>query len=162
MKAYGNMTNVEKEMNKDDLLAWKRYDNNQYSMIPGHSTNKKIPIVREPKYASPPGRSMKAVNINENKIRTQEERLHQYGLLYKAPSPQTRHGVKTIRTSMDVATNPVMHPQADGQQQRSGGSPLAYQSLQDLTVNAPGTLNASAESPMAHYGDPTGQNYSTV
>ena len=40
------MTNVEKEMNKDDLLAWKRYDNNQYSMIPGHSTNKKIAEVR--------------------------------------------------------------------------------------------------------------------
>ena len=46
LKAYGNMTNVEKEMNKDDLLAWKRYDNNQYSMIPGHSTNKKIAEVR--------------------------------------------------------------------------------------------------------------------
>lgn len=35
LKAYGNMTNVEKELNKDDLVAWKKYDNNQYSMIPG-------------------------------------------------------------------------------------------------------------------------------
>ena len=95
------MTNVEKEMNKDDLLAWKRYDNNQYSMIPGHSTNKKIAEVRQPKYNSPPARSGKAANVNEDKLRTQEERLHQYGLLYKAPSPNTRHGVKTIRTSMD-------------------------------------------------------------
>ncbi len=37
LKAYGNMTNVEKELNKDDLVAWKKYDNNQYSMIPGVS-----------------------------------------------------------------------------------------------------------------------------
>ena len=28
IRGYGNMTNVEKEMNKDDLLAWKKYDNN--------------------------------------------------------------------------------------------------------------------------------------
>ena len=28
LKAYGNMTNVEKEINKDDLVAWKKYDNN--------------------------------------------------------------------------------------------------------------------------------------
>ena len=28
-------------MNKDDLLAWKNYDNNQYSMIPGFSSQKK-------------------------------------------------------------------------------------------------------------------------
>ena len=28
LRAYGNMTNVEKEMNKDDLVAWKKYDNN--------------------------------------------------------------------------------------------------------------------------------------
>jgi len=34
------MTNVEKEMNKEDLNAWKKYDNNQYSMIPGYSVQK--------------------------------------------------------------------------------------------------------------------------
>lgn len=28
MKMHGNMTNVEKQLNKDDLLAWKNYDNN--------------------------------------------------------------------------------------------------------------------------------------
>jgi hypothetical protein len=42
MRMHGNMTGVEKQMNKDDLLAWKNYDNNQYSMIPGVSANKKI------------------------------------------------------------------------------------------------------------------------
>lgn len=29
-------------MNKDDLLAWKNYDNNQYSLIPGVSNTKKL------------------------------------------------------------------------------------------------------------------------
>ena len=27
-------------MNKEDLFAWKLYDNNQYSMIPGVSSSK--------------------------------------------------------------------------------------------------------------------------
>lgn len=40
LRSYGNMTNVEKEMNKEDLNAWKKYDNNQYSMIPGYSVQK--------------------------------------------------------------------------------------------------------------------------
>ena len=35
--SFGNMTGVEKKMNKSDLLAWKHYDNNQYSLIPGIS-----------------------------------------------------------------------------------------------------------------------------
>ena len=36
------MTGVEKQMNKDDLIAWKNYDNNQYSLIPGVSNQKKV------------------------------------------------------------------------------------------------------------------------
>lgn len=35
MKAYGNMTNVEKELNKDELVAYKKYDNSPYTMVPG-------------------------------------------------------------------------------------------------------------------------------
>lgn len=35
MKAYGNMTNVEKEMNKDELIAYKNHDRNEVTMIPG-------------------------------------------------------------------------------------------------------------------------------
>ena len=42
LRANGNMTNVEKQMNKDDLVAYKNYDNNQYSLVPGISTDKKI------------------------------------------------------------------------------------------------------------------------
>ena len=36
-KMYGNMTRVEKQLNKEDLSAWQRYDNYQYSLIPGIS-----------------------------------------------------------------------------------------------------------------------------
>ena len=32
---YGNMTQNEKRINKNDLQAWKHYDNQQYSLIPG-------------------------------------------------------------------------------------------------------------------------------
>ena len=36
-KRYGNMTNVEKRINKLDLVAYKNYDNHQYAKIPGFS-----------------------------------------------------------------------------------------------------------------------------
>lgn len=29
------MTSAEKEMNKDELVAYKRYDNNDLSLVPG-------------------------------------------------------------------------------------------------------------------------------
>ena len=34
---YGNMSNVEKQINKADLQAFKEGDSNQYSLIPGLS-----------------------------------------------------------------------------------------------------------------------------
>jgi hypothetical protein len=39
VKGYGNMTNVEKKMNRADLLAYKAYDNKQYCLIPGLQSN---------------------------------------------------------------------------------------------------------------------------
>lgn len=39
-KMYGNMSAAEKQMNKHDLYAWKKYDNNQYALIPGIASNK--------------------------------------------------------------------------------------------------------------------------
>ena len=67
------MTNVEKEMNKDDLLAWKKYDNNQYSMIPGVSSQKRFADVRQPKHGSPINKAGKSsALLNEDKVRTQE------------------------------------------------------------------------------------------
>ncbi len=34
------MTFVEKHMNKEDLIAYKNYDNHQYSLIPGVSQHR--------------------------------------------------------------------------------------------------------------------------
>ena len=31
------MTSVEKRINKDDLIAYKNFDNKQYAMIPGYN-----------------------------------------------------------------------------------------------------------------------------
>ena len=42
------MTNVEKLMNKEDLIAYKNYDNKQYSMIPGVSKEKAFMNRRHP------------------------------------------------------------------------------------------------------------------
>lgn len=43
-RLYGNMTGVEKSLNKDDLVAWKNYDHNTYALIPGlNSSIKPIP-----------------------------------------------------------------------------------------------------------------------
>ncbi len=38
-KSFGNMTGVEKQMNRADLKAWKVYDNSQHSLIPGLNHN---------------------------------------------------------------------------------------------------------------------------
>jgi len=35
MRAYGNMSHAEKQINKKDLRAYKEYDGNNYAMIPG-------------------------------------------------------------------------------------------------------------------------------
>ena len=40
LSGYGNMTNVEKKLNRADLTAYKNYDNRQYCLIPGVSQRK--------------------------------------------------------------------------------------------------------------------------
>ena len=47
------MTSVEKKLNKDDLLAYKVYDKNQYAMIPGY---KHEPTLSKPNYNSSYGK----------------------------------------------------------------------------------------------------------
>jgi hypothetical protein len=42
-KMYGNMSSMEKAMNRAELHAYKNNDNNQYSMIPGVTSTKAIP-----------------------------------------------------------------------------------------------------------------------
>lgn len=35
MLAYGNMSAAEKHINKQDLSAYKNYDNTNFAMLPG-------------------------------------------------------------------------------------------------------------------------------
>ena len=70
------MTGVEKEMNKDDLVAYKKYDNNQYAMIPGISHQKNFAEPRPVKNTSPQMNKNKASNIiSEEKMKMHEDRL---------------------------------------------------------------------------------------
>lgn len=39
-RMYGNMSQVEKALNRDDLNAYKNFDNRQYSLIPGMQHNR--------------------------------------------------------------------------------------------------------------------------
>jgi hypothetical protein len=34
-KMYGNMTSIEKSLNRNELLAYQNYDNMPYSLVPG-------------------------------------------------------------------------------------------------------------------------------
>lgn len=42
------MTSEEKRLNKDDLLAYKVYDKNQYAMVPGQHHK---PTIQKPEYS---------------------------------------------------------------------------------------------------------------
>lgn len=42
-KMYGNMSSIEKALNKNDLNAYKNYDTGQYSLVPGMQHAKIIP-----------------------------------------------------------------------------------------------------------------------
>ncbi len=41
-RVKGKMTGVEKQLNKDDLLAYKHYDGTQYAIVPGVTSNAKV------------------------------------------------------------------------------------------------------------------------
>jgi hypothetical protein len=42
---YGNMSSIEKAMNRNELLAYKNYDNKNYTMIPGITSNKQSSLI---------------------------------------------------------------------------------------------------------------------
>jgi hypothetical protein len=46
LKAYGNMSAAEKQINKDDLLAYKNYDSTNYAMIPGLNNQTNVNLNR--------------------------------------------------------------------------------------------------------------------
>ena len=67
-------------MNKDDLSAWKNYDNKQYSLIPGVSTEKNF-LDRGLKGAND---SKSQTNLNksildQSKFQERQDRMKTYG-----------------------------------------------------------------------------------
>jgi hypothetical protein len=46
LRAYGNMSAAEKQINKDDLVAYKNYESTNYAMIPGINNQKNVNLSR--------------------------------------------------------------------------------------------------------------------
>jgi len=70
MGSMGNMTNVEKEINKHDLYAYKVSDTNQYAMIPGVTSSLNLSPHPKKTTSSPVTRSSKAnIIVNEDRLR---------------------------------------------------------------------------------------------
>lgn len=63
------MTDVEKKLNREDLIAYKKYDNTQYALIPGFNNQRKFmdPEIYQPKGAAAKGHE------------EQQKRLYQQG-----------------------------------------------------------------------------------
>ena len=69
------MTSVEKEMNKDELIAYKKFDNNDLTMVPGQVSSKRFADPRPQKHSPINNSAKAAVALNEEKLQIQEERL---------------------------------------------------------------------------------------
>ena len=85
------MTGVEKQMNKDEMEAYKKYDNKSYSLQPGMQGQKAFAEPRPRK--SPLGLSQKVADLGaspnkltaaekEANLRKQEDRLAAYGFTH--------------------------------------------------------------------------------
>jgi hypothetical protein len=82
MKAYGNMSNAEKQINKAELNAYKNYDNNQYNLIPGLAHKKRIVdgASRSPEARTPTKDAMASKNGEQTAFKKNFERMAKYGL----------------------------------------------------------------------------------
>lgn len=65
-------------MNKDDLLAWKNYDNNQYSLIPGISVQKKT-LDRDALKNSNSANALNKSALIGDKFQERQDMMKQYG-----------------------------------------------------------------------------------
>lgn len=84
LRAYGNMSAAEKQINKDDLVAYKNYESTNYAMIPGINNQKHINNNRyqpnpnsEFRVGSPKMRLDQATKLKNN-----VDRFQQYGAVH--------------------------------------------------------------------------------
>ena len=116
------MTAVEKTMNKDDMIAYKKYDSKQYAMIPGTQGTKQFAEPRPKK--SPLGHTYKGDDLTgspshklsaaekEEKLRIQEERMAAYGFthLQKGLYQSQDGGMTTFKPSPEGVKPGVPQP----------------------------------------------------
>lgn len=120
MNMYGNMTGVEKQINKNDLSAFKNYDNKTYALIPGMNS----------KYQSP-SKKVLADKMNRtahqdqnNSLNEIDYRMNQFGLTKDATlvkNPALNNNAH--RSSVDNISGHVfkhsLSQRADGSPQRT-------------------------------------------
>lgn len=60
------MTDVEKKLNREDLLAYKHFDNKQYALIPGINNQKRFidPTIHPPKQRIDPNEAQKRMQLH--------------------------------------------------------------------------------------------------
>lgn len=81
---YGNMSAIEKAFNKHDMQAYKNYDGNQYSLVPGLQHAKhdspQAKSLKAAQAASPAKDSPKATGLlNHDKALSKQDQLFQMG-----------------------------------------------------------------------------------
>jgi hypothetical protein len=91
MKMYGNMTGIEKQLNKNDLSAFKNYDSKTYALIPGMNsiTNSPSKKIMEEKFSKKQGRTHEDENnrMNQFGLTRDVTLMKNPGLMYNAHIP---------------------------------------------------------------------------
>jgi hypothetical protein len=133
MNMYGNMTGIEKQLNKNDLSAFKNYDAKTYALIPGMNS-----------ISHSPGKKVMEDKFNKKRERTHEEenhRMNQFGLtrdvtLIKNPNSYAPNAFKASNDDITGHAQSARH----SAQNRSIGGPNSA-SIKAPTGNANMTVN---------------------
>eukprot|EP00347_Sterkiella_histriomuscorum_P016860 403351572 len=142
MKLHGNMTGVEKQMNKDDLIAWKNYDNNQYSLIPGISLNKKK-LEREPKGGL--GQSTSAVTINQaERFQERQDMMKQYGY---TRDPREAYATIGKEQSAGISTQSLLEENMLPQLQQKQSNFAAFNQMSNQLKDENAYIDRAIEQP---------------
>lgn len=114
---YGNMTGVEKQMNKDEMMAYRQKDPGAYAMIPGLNSL---------------GNSKKLAYGHGRSIEEDVHRLEQYGLTRDATKDIMPHTINAHKSSMQqIAGSPESTTKKFNQfsNQNENMSPPKYNNL---------------------------------
>lgn len=87
------MSQIEKQLNKVDLKAWKECDNQQYCLIPGisHSKGNPKPSYQTKQNGSPGSNSGKATTLQkEQELEKRVARLADYGFNHLGHSSKVK------------------------------------------------------------------------